>query len=101
MSPRIVGPSGVELDVDVEMARGLVRDGFAVLAEGESKALLNRVDPEDDVNGLKQGEIRALFAAPAETPAGEGSKSPATSTDEGGKAPAAASTDEGTKTGEK
>ena len=142
MSPRIIGPSGVELDVDREMARGLVRDGFATLADGESEASLKRPDPsnilnpegspavvypvgnsvsdvvpkqvdpdagvdgqprgnasreewvsyalangktEDDVNGLKQGEIRALFAAPAETPADDGSKSPATSTDEGSK----------------
>ena len=134
MSPRIVGPSGVELDVDVEMARGLVRDGFAKLAGGASEdELLNRVDPkvvlnpegspaviypvgnsvsdvvpnkdldtstdgrprgnasreewaayalangktEDDITGLKQTEIRALFADPAE---GDGSDTGATNT---------------------
>ena len=122
MSPRIVGPSGVVLDVDREMARGLVRDGFAKLADGESEDVLNRVVPgavlnpegspavvypvgnsvsdvvpkvdadastdgrprgnasreewvayalangktEDDLTGLKQTEIRALFADPAE-----------------------------------
>lgn len=132
MSPRIVGPSGVELDVDVEMARGLVRDGFAKLVGGASEdELLNRVDPkvvlnpegspaviypvgnsvsdvvpkpdldastdgrprgnasreewaayalangktEDDINGLKQTEIRALFSD-----AGDGEES-ATGTD--------------------
>lgn len=135
MSPRIVGPSGVELDVDREMARGLVRDGFAKLADGESEAALNRPDPsnilnpegspavvypvgnsvsdvvpnttgddpngrprgnasreewvsyalangktEDDVNGLKQSEIRALFAEPAdgEGSAGSGEQTPVT-----------------------
>jgi len=128
MSPRIVGPSGVELDVDVEMARGLVRDGFAKLVDGQSEdELLNRVDPkvvlnpegspaviypvgnsvsdvvpnrdldastdgrprgnasreewaayalangktEDDITGLKQTEIRALFSDPADGDGGE------------------------------
>jgi hypothetical protein len=130
MSPRIIGPSGVELDVDREMARGLVRDGFAKLADGESEAALNRPDPsnilnpegspavvypvgnsvsdvvpkteadagtdgrprgnasreewvsyaiangktEDDVNGLKQSEIRALFAEPADGEGGTGGR---------------------------
>ena len=134
MSPRIIGPSGVELDVDREMARGLVRDGFATLADGESEASLKRpdlsnilnpegspaviypvgnsvsdvvpnpVDPdagvdgqprgnasrdewvayalangktEDDLNGLKQGEIRALFAGTEATVPAEGDTSPA------------------------
>jgi hypothetical protein len=138
MSPRIVGPSGVELEVDVEMARGLVRDGFAKLVDGDTDALLNRVDKtvvlnpegspavvypvgnsvsdvvpnkdldastdgrprgnasreewaayalangktEDDINGLKQGEIRALFADPAdgEGGAGGGDQPPASDT---------------------
>lgn len=122
MSPRIVGESGVVLDVDREMARGLVRDGFAKLAEGESESVLARpmsaiattINPEvgstvtavgnsapetakaageadqdgkpggnasrekwveyalangkteDDLNGLKQTEIRALFETPEE-----------------------------------
>lgn len=42
MSPRIVGESGVVLDVDAEMARGLVRDGFAKLADGEPESVLAR-----------------------------------------------------------
>jgi hypothetical protein len=143
MSPRIIGPSGVELDVDREMARGLVRDGFAKLVEGEPESSLERPDPsnilnpegspavvypvgnsvsdvvpkkvdpdagvdgqprgnasrdewvayalangktEDDLNGLKQTEIRALFAAPAAESSEEDPKSPeGQSTEEGNK----------------
>ncbi|MCT9624291.1 hypothetical protein HWD94_04025 [Pseudarthrobacter equi] len=123
MSPRVIGPSGTPLEVTEDMARGLVRDGYAVLADDEAKTVLDRSDPavvilnpevapgivlpvgnsvaditgqaaaenrprgnasrdewvayalangktEDDLNGLKQGEIRELFADPAE---GEGS----------------------------
>jgi hypothetical protein len=156
MSPRIIGPSGVELDVDREMARGLVRDGFAKLADGESESNLKRPDPsnilnpegspavvypvgnsvsdvvpkqadpeagengqprgnasreewatyalangktEDDLHGLKQGEIRALFAVSEVKSTDDGSPQAATSTDENDKTPATA--EQGSKPDEK
>ncbi|KQR02487.1 hypothetical protein ASF72_10660 [Arthrobacter sp. Leaf141] len=122
MSPRVVGPSGVPLDVSTDMARSLVRDGYAFLAAGEPETALVTPDPaivilnpevapglvlpvgnsvadltaqptadgrprgnasreewvayalangktEDDLTGLKQGEIRELFAErPQEAP---------------------------------
>ena len=46
MSPRIIGESGVVLDVDRAMARGLVRDGFAKLADGESEDSIARPDSD-------------------------------------------------------
>lgn len=122
MSPRVVGPSGVPLDVTEDMARSLVRDGYATLASGEPESVLILPDPavvilnpevspglvlpvgnsvadvttqpaqdgrprgnasrdewvayalangktEDDLTGLKQGEIRELFTERQEEPA--------------------------------
>ncbi|WP_426302766.1 hypothetical protein [Arthrobacter sp. R-11] len=107
MSPRIVGESGVVLDLPEAKACGLVRDGYAKWADGEPPANVNpegqapgtpppgsqygtgdgpdgappadgkprgnasrdewvtyalaNGKTEDDLQGLKQGEIRALF----------------------------------------